>query len=113
MRQSCTRLASALQLLPERRTLTLFEQPRLDSRPSGSVKECTQANVLQVRGTSRETRWYFVEALLTRRVRGWVPASFTLGAQQFPHAPDVIRDLGFHCGSAAKRLVDAAEIVER
>jgi hypothetical protein len=66
---------------PERRTLTLFEQPRLDSRPSGSVKECTQANVLQVRGTSRETRWYFVEALLTRRVRGWVPASFTLGAQ--------------------------------
>jgi hypothetical protein len=35
------------------------------------------------------------------------------GLQQFPHAPDVIGDASGHSRDYAKRLVDAAKVVER
>jgi len=55
-------------------TANLYVQPRRDARKSTPVKVCTNAKVLTFRGTSYETRWYFVELLLPKPLRGWIPA---------------------------------------
>lgn len=56
------------------KTANLYVLPSRDARKPIAVKECTGAKVLSFRGTSYDARWYFVELLIPKPVRGWIPA---------------------------------------
>jgi hypothetical protein len=66
---------------PSRQTLGVFSSPNLGAKTVVTVESCTGGKVLDVRGTSRETRWYYVEVELPKPARGWIPASFAIGSQ--------------------------------
>ncbi len=51
-----------------------YAQPSTDARRLVRLKPCTKGKVLGFRGTSLQTRWYFVELLFPNPVRGWIPA---------------------------------------
>jgi len=73
--------STSIATYPEQRMLKVFASPSLSANTVASVPVCTDAKVLQLVGTSRETRWYQVEVLTPKTIRGWVPASFTLASQ--------------------------------
>lgn len=52
----------------------IYALPSSDAKKFARPKACTNAKVISFRGTSYETRWYFVELLLSKPVRGWIPA---------------------------------------
>lgn len=56
----------------------LFVLPSREARKFMPVSLCAKARVISFRGASYETRWYFVELLLPKPVRGWLPASNVL-----------------------------------
>lgn len=56
-------------------TVNLYVLPSRNSRKLIPLKVCAKAKVLGFRGTSYETRWYFVELLQPKPVRGWLPVS--------------------------------------
>ena len=53
----------------------LYVLPSRDAKKLRPVKLCAKAKVLDFQGDSYETRWYFVELLLPKPVRGWLPVS--------------------------------------
>jgi hypothetical protein len=55
--------------------MEVFALPKETSRIIGRVKPCTKAKVVAVRGTTTETRWYFVDVFLSQSLRGWIPAT--------------------------------------
>jgi hypothetical protein len=57
--------------------LGTFARPTRSSKLSTNLENCTEAKILETRGVSYETRWYFVEVRISKLVRGWIPASFT------------------------------------
>ena len=58
----------------------LFGRPSRNSRLLFPVKACAEAIVRRVAGTSRE-RWYFIETVGDRSLRGWIPGAFTAAGQ--------------------------------
>lgn len=56
--------------------LGAFARPTRKSKLIARIDNCTPAKVLQTRGASYETRWYFVEVQISKPLRGWIPASF-------------------------------------
>jgi len=65
--------------------LEIFALPKQTSRIIGRVKPCTKAKVLAVRGTTIETRWYFVDVFLSQALRGWIPATSAVVEYACPH----------------------------
>lgn len=57
-------------------TLGVFARPTRNSKLIARIDNCTPAKVLQTRGASYETRWYFVDVQLSNPLNGWIPASF-------------------------------------
>jgi len=55
--------------------LGMFSRASWKSRFISEVEPCTDARVLRRRGTSYQTRWYFIKVDTSGR-QGWVPASF-------------------------------------
>jgi len=55
--------------------MEIYALPKQTSRIVGRVKPCTKAKVLAIRGTTTETRWYFVDVFLSQSLRGWIPAT--------------------------------------
>jgi hypothetical protein len=59
--------------------LGLFAKPSRDSKFLFPIEHCTEAIVRRVAG-SEENRWYFVDTIGPRGVRGWIPSSFVAGS---------------------------------
>ncbi len=58
------------------KTLGVFERPSRSAKLVSKIEPCTKAKIVAVSGLSYETRWYLVEVLLAKPIRGWIPPSF-------------------------------------
>ena len=59
----------------EQEPLSLFAQPSRGSQTLRRLRNCTKGKVLRISGSTYQTRWYLVELLSPKGIRGWVPAS--------------------------------------
>jgi hypothetical protein len=64
-----------LQASESGRGLALFSRPARDSGRTFPIERCDEAIVRRVAGSKQE-RWYYVETVSARPVRGWIPGAF-------------------------------------
>ena len=53
----------------------IFSVPDENARVVGKSGKCTRMRAIDFRGSEPQTRWYLIETISGKRMKGWVPAS--------------------------------------